>query len=332
MPITPSTFRPPLLLSEGHLQTILPTLLRRVTGVNYRRQRIATPDDDFLDLDWSTIGSNRLVILQHGLEGNTSRPYILGMVRAFNAAGWDALAWNFRGCSGQLNRQLRFYHSGATDDLHTVIAHAVAQQSYKQIGLVGFSLGGNVTLKYLGEQGGNTFPELVGAVTFSVPCDLAGSAARLAEPANRIYMKRFIDSLRSKVRQKMQAMPGMIEDHGIDRMRTFAEFDDRYTAPLHGFRDAEEYWSRCSSRQFIPCIHLPTLLVNAANDPFLSPSCFPVPEATASNTVTLEAPSSGGHVGFMGLRRTYWSERRAVSFLGELLLQPPTRAPFVTPC
>ncbi|KXK54057.1 MAG: alpha/beta fold hydrolase [Chlorobi bacterium] len=318
MPILPSTFRPPFLLSEGHLQTILPTLLRRVAGVRYRRQRIATPDDDFLDLDWSEVGARRLVIVQHGLEGNSSRPYVLGMVRAFNAAGWDALAWNFRGCSGQLNSQLRFYHSGATDDLHTVIAHVVAAESYHQIGLVGFSLGGNVTLKYLGEQGKNAFAEIVGAATFSVPCDLAGSAARLAEPANRIYMKRFIDSLRQKVLQKMKAMPGKLEDHGLRQMRTFAEFDDRYTAPLHGFRDADEYWSRCSSRQFIPQIQLPTLLVNAANDPFLSSSCFPIPEATASTFVSLEVPESGGHVGFMGLGRTYWSERRAVEFLGSL--------------
>lgn len=318
MPILPSTFCPPFFLREGHLQTILPTLLRRVTGVSYCRQRISTSDDDFLDLDWSTIGANRVVILQHGLEGNSARPYILGMVRALNAAGWDALAWNFRGCSGQINRQLRFYHSGATDDLHTVIAHVVAQQHYQQIALVGFSLGGNVTLKYLGEQGGMTFPEIVGAVTFSVPCDLAGSAARLAEPANRIYMKRFIDSLRGKVRQKMQALPGMLNDYGLDQMRTFVEFDDRYTAPLHGFRDAEDYWNRCSSRQFIPHIQLPTLLVNAANDPFLSDSCFPVPEAKASTVVTLEVPASGGHVGFMSLQRTYWSEHRTVEFLGKL--------------
>ncbi|MBC8144157.1 MAG: alpha/beta fold hydrolase, partial [bacterium] len=145
MPLISSTFAPPAFLRSGHLQTILPTLVGRVLDVSYVRERITTPDDDFLDLDWSRIGAKHLVILSHGLEGNTSRTYMRGMVRAVNGAGWDALAWNYRGCSGEMNRRLRSYHSGASDDLEVVIDYVARSHSYDSIALIGFSLGGNIT-------------------------------------------------------------------------------------------------------------------------------------------------------------------------------------------
>jgi len=318
--ISPSTYRPPLLLRGGHIQTILPTLLRHDIPLRYMRERIGTSDEDFLDLDWSRVGARRLGIISHGLEGSSDRWYMRGMARALNDAGWDALPWNFRGCGGEANRTLRFYHSGATDDLGTVIDHALGSGLYDQVALIGFSLGGNITLKYLGEKGRDLDPRIIAGVAFSVPCDLRSSAGALARPANGIYMRRFLRTLGQKVRAKKIAMPGLIDDAGVGRLRTFREFDDRYTAPLHGFRDAEDYWARCSSRPYMPSIAVPALLVNALNDPFLAPDCFPVEEARASRFLYLETPDSGGHVGFMGERGAgrYWMERRAIEFLDGL--------------
>lgn len=313
--VEPSTYRSPRYLFTGHLQTILPALFRCVAGrLGPEVERLATPDDDFVDLDWFRQGSGRLVLLSHGLEGSSRAPYIRGMAAAFFAAGWDVLAWNFRGCSGELNRAARFYHSGDTGDLTHVIAHA--HHPYARLALVGFSLGGNVTLKYLGENDRLVHPKVRSAVAFSVPCDLAASARRLDEPANRFYTRRFLRSLRRKVLQKAGQMPGVIDPAGVENIRSFRQFDDRYTAPLHGFRDADDYWRRSSSRQFLPGIRLPTLLVSAVNDPFLPPECFPVEEARRNPRLFLEMPATGGHVGFLSAGEAYWSEIRAVEFCG----------------
>lgn len=319
MPILASSFSPPRYLRGGHLQTILPSMLRRVDGVEYERERITTPDGDFLDLDWLQAGSRRLVVISHGLEGNTSRAYVRGMAKAVVRAGFDALAWNYRGCSGEPNRMLRSYHSGASDDLAVVIAYAGSLDRYDTITLVGFSLGGNITLKYLGETGDHAHPLVRAAVAFSVPCDLASSAHRLAERANAIYMRRFMTTLRQKMLAKASLMPASISLDGIDRVRTFLEFDDRYTAPIHGYFDGPDYWKRASSRPLIDGIRRPTLLVNALDDPFLTPECFPFEEAERSQWFSFEAPRHGGHVGFMEGYRSYWSERRAIEFLSDSL-------------
>ena len=174
MPIVPSSYRAPFGFGNGHIQTIY-AHFRQVRGVSYKRERIQTPDGDFLDLDWSAKGARRLAILSHGLEGSTERHYVLGMIRALNRRGWDALAWNYRGCSGEPNRLLRWYHSGDTGDLRAVIEHA-AGHNYEEIAIIGFSLGGNVTLKYLGERAGSTHPLVKKGVAFSVPCDLTPSS------------------------------------------------------------------------------------------------------------------------------------------------------------
>jgi uncharacterized protein len=315
MPLLDSTFSPPPYLRGGHLQTILPSVLRRVPDVEYERERITTPDGDFLDLDWSRAGHRRLVVISHGLEGSSSRAYVRGMVRAVGRAGYDALAWNYRGCSGEPNRMLRSYHSGASDDLAVVLDHVATLAEHDEVALIGFSLGGNITLKYLGETGDAAHPLVRAGVTFSVPCDLASSAHRLAERANAIYMRRFMTTLRAKMRAKASLLPATITLDGIDDVRTFLEFDDRYTAPIHGYRDGPDYWERASSRPLIPGIRRPTLLVNALDDPFLTPECFPFEEARASEYFHFEAPAHGGHVGFMEGFGSYWSERRAVEFL-----------------
>jgi hypothetical protein len=317
--ICPSTYLAPPFFSNGHIQTVFPALFRKVTGVHYQRERIITPDDDFLDLDWAKVGSHRMAILSHGLEGSTERNYIRGMIKALHKRGWDALAWNYRGCSGEPNKKLYSYHSGATEDLHTIISHVMAQNTYSEMVLIGFSLGGNITLKYLGERGHQVNSLIKKAVAFSVPCDLRSSAMIMAQPSRRIYMKSFLRTLRKKIQIKMQMMPGQICDDGYRRIKTFKQFDDRYTAPIHGFKDAEDYWEKASSKQFLRHIRIPTLLVNAKDDPFLAGPCFPIEEAEANPNFFLEIPESGGHLGFITFNNDgeYWPESRAMSFMND---------------
>ncbi|MGD9007739.1 MAG: alpha/beta hydrolase [Desulfobacteraceae bacterium] len=312
-----SSYQPPIYLRNGHLQTIYPSLFRRVNAVPCQRERIDTHDGDFLDLDWSRVGGRDLGIISHGLEGNSQRHYVIGMARMLNRNGWDALAWNYRSCSGQINRRLRFYHNGAIDDLHAVVQHAQKSRAYRSVVLIGFSLGGNLTLVYLGDRGADISHGIAGAVVFSVPCDLAASAHELARIKCRLYMRLFLSSLHQKIQAKMQIMPGRIDDNDFHRIKNFKDYDDRYTAPLHGFKSAEDYWEKCSSLAFIPRVRVPALIVNALDDPFLAGDCYPRRAAAESNHVFLETPVSGGHVGFIQFNHenVYWSETRVLYFI-----------------
>jgi uncharacterized protein len=307
-------YHPPSLLFNGHVETIYPSLLRRVHTQPYRRERIYTPDDDFLDIDWLKQQSKKLVILSHGLEGNASRSYVRGMAKAFFEIGFDVLAWNYRGCAEEMNRQVRFYHSGATDDLDVVVHHA--ERFYDELFLVGFSLGGNLTLKYLGERGSHLSAKLKRSVVFSVPMDLYTSCLRISSPDNWIYSRRFLRSLKNKVRTKARIMPEINID-GIDKIDNLQAFDDRYTAPLHGFRDAVHYYQESSAIRYVDNIAIPTLIVNAKNDPFLSPECSPVKLLAGHSCVKLETPARGGHVGFTLFNKfgLYWSELKALEFI-----------------
>ncbi len=315
MPSIASTFSPPFILRNGHVQTILGAILPRRHLPPCEGERLELPDGDFLDLDWMRAGHRRLAILSHGLEGNSKNSDIRGLAAAMNASGWDALAWNFRGCSGEENRLARFYHSGETLDLAAVIAHAA--ERYEDLALVGFSLGGNMTLKYLGE--GPAHPAIRAAVAVSVPIDLASSAQALdRQRGNRIYLGRFMKSLISKVEAKAIRFPAEIDLSGIRSIRSFAEFDDRYTARIHGFRDAEDYWAQSSARQFLPDIRVPTLLLNALDDPFLTPESFPIPEAEKNPQLFLECPAHGGHLGFVDAHG-FWIGRRIPEFLARFV-------------
>ena len=335
--IAPSSYEPPTRLWNGHLQTIIPSLFRKVT-VPYVRERIDTPDDDFLDLDWalcsdeSVAMSGRqliahhsslitsLVILSHGLEGSSASTYLAGMVRHLTRSGFDCLAWHYRSCSGELNRQQRFYHIGDTADLHHVIQH-VRSKGYQTFYLLGFSAGGSVTLKYLGEQGNQLDPTIKRAVTFSVPLDLIGATKRLEQWDSLVYNYRFNRTLKRKVLQKAALMPGVFETEAVSKARSVREFDALFTAPMNGFRDVTDYYTQSSSLQFVPNISIPTLIVNAKNDPFLSPECFPEALARELPNVWMEFPEEGGHCGFVSKTSgingdgPYWSEERAVSFL-----------------
>ncbi|PHQ24145.1 alpha/beta hydrolase [Marinobacter guineae] len=303
-------------MRNGHVQSVWPTLFRRVPMVNPETEILPTPDNDELHLDWYRQGSSRLAIVSHGLEGHSRRPYVLGLTRALLREGWDVLAWNFRSCGGVMNHQPRFYHSGATEDLSLVVNRGLAD-TYETLFMSGFSMGGNLTLLYLGEQGEQVDSRICGAVAYSVPCDLAGSADMLALPSRKIYMQRFLRDLKVKMQEKAEKFPELIDVSGFDSIRSFHEFDNHYTAPLHGFRDAQDYWARCSALGRLKDIRVPALMVNAADDPFLSPECFPESRRVLGAHVGLEVPRWGGHVGFVEHARDgfYWSERRALAFL-----------------
>ncbi|NOT73836.1 MAG: alpha/beta fold hydrolase [Cyclobacteriaceae bacterium] len=304
-----SPYSPPSILFNRHIETIYPSVARKVTLQNPERERITTPDDDFLDLDWFRSGSNRCVIISHGLEGNSSRAYVTGMAKAFLSNGYDVLAWNFRGCSGEINKQLRFYHSGATDDLGTVVNHV--SKFYNEVFLIGFSLGGNVTLKYLGESKVNSAVKR--SATFSVPIDLHKSCLEISKPHNWIYSERFLRNLKAKVRAKA-AVRKDLDTSMLNKVQNLKEFDDHFTGPLHGFTDAIDYYTQCSSIHFLKNIQVPTLMVNSLNDPFLSEECFPKENF---QNLKCEFPDRGGHVGFALFNQNglYWSELRALSFI-----------------
>lgn len=306
------SYSPPKLLFNRHLETIYPSLFRKVNSVIYKRERIITQDDDFLDLDWLKQNSSKLVIISHGLEGNSTRAYIKGMAKAFYNQGYDTLAWNYRGCSEELNKQLRFYHSGATDDLDLVINHS--SKNYDEVYLIGFSLGGNLTLKYLGEKSQLTNTKIKRAVTFSVPMDLHTSCLQISKPYNWIYANRFLKSLKLKIRSKAAIMQG-ISLTGIDQIKTLMDFDEQYTAPIHGFDGALDYYHKSSSVHFLSRIKIPTLIVSAQNDPFLSAECFP--DLGGHSHILFERPTHGGHVGFSRFDKSglYWSELRALEFI-----------------
>ncbi len=320
MPIVSnSTYKAPLFFRNCHVQTVFPSIFRKVEGVVYQRERISTPDEDFLDLDWSKVDSRRLGIVLHGLEGDSGRSYIKGMVKALNRIGWDALALNFRGCSEEPNKRSRMYHSGETTDIDLVIKTAMSLGRYDTIALIGFSLGGNVILKYLGESGKHIPPQIKAAVTISVPCDLEACSDKLEQVSNRGYSLRFLKMLRKKLLRKSEIYPDAIDVSALKQVKTLREFDESFTAPLHGFRNAQDYYRRSSSRQFLRNISIPTLLISSLDDPFLAPQCFPYQIAKDHDFLFLEAPFHGGHVGFVSFNQNgeYWSENRATQFIAE---------------
>lgn len=314
-----SSYKPHFVFRNNHINTIAPNILRRVQGISYKRERINTPDNDFLDIDFSCVQSNAIAIILHGLEGNSNRVYIKGVVKAVNRANWDAVALNLRGCSDEPNNLFSSYHSGKTDDLDLIINHLIHNYNYSQIFLIGFSLGGNITLKYIGEMSDKISPKVKAAVAISTPCNLKDTSLQLSKASNFIYLKRFIRSLRQKAIQKVKKHPeSNISIGDLKKVRDFYDIDDLYTAPAHGFIDAEDYWEKCSCLQFIPRIKIPALLISAQDDPFLPDSCYPYEEAQKSNYFYLEVPKYGGHVGFtsgINFKGEFWHESRIVEFI-----------------
>lgn len=313
-----SSYQPQFIFKNKHFNTVYRTLFAAFE-TQYERKRIETSDGDFLDLDFSKVNSSKIVIIIHGLEGSSDSKYVQSLSQVLNENNYDALALNLRGCSGGPNRLLSSYHSGKTDDLEGVISYLETQFFYEEIAIVGYSLGGNMTLKYLGEKGNQISKKVKSTVTISVPCDLKGCSESLSKFWNTLYMQQFLITLKEKALLKLNAFPdSFLHKEKIQKIKNFYDFDNLYTAPAHGFKNAFDYWEKCSSRQFIPQIKIPTLLLTAQDDPFLSASCFPITEAKENKYFSLEITKYGGHVGFndnFSKPKSFWLENRILEFL-----------------
>lgn len=296
-------------LPDGHTQTLWAALCRRVPPVVARRERIELPDGDFVDLAHLGADAAPAVLVLHGLEGDLQSPYARALMHAIAARGWHGVLLHFRGCSGEPNRLPRHYHSGDTGDLAHVLA--LLRRRAPALAVVGYSLGGNVLLKYLGERGADA--DVAAACAVSVPFDLALAADTLNRGFARIYQRRLVTSLQAKARRKFARIAAPIELTELARWRDFRSFDERVTAPLHGFASADDYYARSSSRPFLRDIAVPTLIVHAEDDPFLDPRGIPsAPELGAP--VMLELVERGGHVGFVATEDG-WLERRITDFV-----------------
>jgi len=315
MPIVTSTYRAPFFFRSGFVSTVYSGLVRRVK-LDQKRERITLSDNDFLDLDWSYANekTNKVIVLLHGLEGNGQRPYMVGPAKLFNEQNVDAVCVNFRGCSGEHNLKYRSYHSGATEDLVDIVNHLINTKHYSEIYFHGISLGANMILKYLGERD-NVPTEIKGVVAVSVPCDLNGSSIELHSFKNILYHENFKRYLVNRLKIKQSQHTDNLSIKSIKSIKTLRDFDNIYTSKAHGFQDADDYYKQCSSLQFLSNIKVPTLIINALNDSFLSPECFPIKQAKENNNLHLEMPNHGGHVGFIKLNGYYYNETRAVDFL-----------------
>jgi len=293
-------FRPPFWQFNGHMQTIYPSLFRKVK-VHYTRERITLPDGDFLTLDWVKNNSRKLVIVTHGLEGDSGRHYVTGMIRKFTENGYDGLGWNCRSCGGEINLLPRFYHHGDAEDLRYVVQYAIDKNKYEEVVLVGFSMGGSLTLRLAAEKPDLLPKEVKKVVTASVPLDLPTSVIELNKPGKRFYMERFLKKLGKKIEIKSSMFPNhpILNVEGYSKIKNFDEFDTRYTAPLHGYVDAKDFYAKASVKPILKNIRIPALIVQSANDPFLSPPCLNLGDAESNSNLKLVILKEGGHVGFM---------------------------------
>jgi uncharacterized protein len=323
VPLLESSFSPPVYLRSGHLQTLCGRLIQESPEPSYARERLSTPDGDFVDLDWLRCGASKVALLCHGLEGSSQSGYLKRMSLALFEHKWDVVALNYRGCGGEPNRLVRSYHSGFTDDVHLVVKTLLeGKQPYEKISLIGFSIGGNIVLKYLGESGNSLLHKIHSAVAFSVPCDLAESATVMERITRRLYLKQFLSIFDKKLLEKRALFP---KDECLvpsRKIKNFFDYDTLFTAPLHGFSSAKEYWEAASSRRVLSSISCRTLLVNALDDPFYGPKSIPTEEAKNHSTLFLETPKNGGHVGFVtpdSLKnwRAWWPLQRTMSFIME---------------
>jgi predicted alpha/beta-fold hydrolase len=315
MPIISSTYHPPFIFRNGFLSTVYSGLVRKIKNFNQERERITLSDGDFLDLDWSFSEekTKKLIILLHGLEGNAQRSYITGTAKLFIDNGIDAVCVNFRGCSGELNLKYRSYHSGATDDLEDVINHIISTKHYSEICIKGVSLGGNLALKYLGERS-IISKQIKAVIGVSVPCSLLGSAKELHRFKNILFHDRFKKYLVNRLKLKQKQFTDILSIEEIKSIKTLTDFDEVYTSKAHGFIDALDYYKKSSCLQFLSNIKTPTLIINALNDSFLSPECYPIKEAKNNANLYLEMPKYGGHVGFYDKKNIYYNEQRALEF------------------
>lgn len=324
----PSPFIPATGLANAVAQTVYPLLARTAPSVPIRRERWATGDGDFLDVDLVLPRVGRaargFVIVIHGLEGSTRSGYVLGTLDLARERGLAGIAMNLRSCSGAETLTPRFYHAGATHDLRCVARQASAYFPALPGAAIGFSLGANMMLNWLSEEGRDAPESIVGAVAVSCPFDLKRCAEHLDLTRNFWLRGHFLSTLRRKGVEMARRFPDLLREDEIAAARTFREFDGAFTARLHGFRDAEDYWRRTSSARFLRNIRRPTLIVSALDDPIVPPDCIPREAAAENPHLRLEVTERGGHVGFVaGSARAprYWAEERALDFIEDLLPQ-----------
>lgn len=324
-------FRPAWWLPGRHAQTIGARALRTRRGVAFRRERIELPDGDFVDLDWPSVRGARLpydaplVVVLHGLEGSARSKYAIQAYRELAYLGIAAVGLNFRSCSGEPNRQARMYHSGDTADLRYVLERLAADRTDRPMGAIGFSLGGNVLVKYLGESAG--LPSAIrAAVAVSVPLDLAAGADVIERGVARLYRRYLVRKLLRKVRAKAETLSGHVDVARLLRARTFREFDDAGTAPLHGFRDAADYYARSSGLGYLDAIRVPVLLIASRDDPFLPAAILDeVSRVLRGRSVEARFTARGGHVGFVAgpmWAPVFWAERTGARWLATRLTMP----------
>ncbi len=313
-------YRPPWWYRGRHLQTLWGPLMRRGRQPQLRRERVETPDGDFVDLDWLA-GRDRgapLVIILHGLEGSSRSHYATGLLRELEQVGWRGLVVNFRSCGGEVNRSRRMYHSGDTEDLEFIINRLTGREPNLRLGLIGVSLGGNVALKWLAEHGDEAPAQVAGAVAISTPFNLAACASALDRGLNRtLYTVNFLSTMKIKLDKKAKLYEGVLNLVAARKAKTFAEYDRLVTAPLGGFASERDYWARASSGPLLPQIRRPTLLINALNDPFVPATALPRAAIGKSRWLEAAFVPEGGHAGFLQGRsgNRSWAEAQAITFL-----------------
>ena len=326
MPILPSDFNPSLPFKNAHLSTVYRALYLK-DKATYERKRVTTWDNDFIDLDFSFQNSNTLVLLVHGLEGNSNSNYIVRTSNYLNDASFDTVCMNLRGCSGEDNLRVETYHSGKTDDIDFVVKHLASNYDYDNIVLCGFSLGGNLVLKYLGEY--QDIPETVkGGIGVSVPIDLTTSQLEMLKPKNKVYMVDFMKTLKKKVLQKSEKHESYTVDKELlSKATKFHHIESLYTVPVFGFESPEDYYQKSSAKPYLKNIKHNTLLISAKDDTFLSESCYPYKEAEASENFYLITPEFGGHVGFLSAFKSKndWMENQIMKFIQQQLNIAPKK-------
>ena len=292
-------FRAPWWLANPHLQTIYGSLVAARPAIHYRRERWETPDGDFVDADQVDGAPDRpWVVLFHGLEGSSASPYARTLMQRVAERGWRGTVVNFRGCSGEPNRLLRAYHSGDSAEVDWILRRLLPLANGAPLHVAGVSLGGNALLKWLGERGDEAAGLVASAAAVSAPLDLMAAGEALGRGFPILYAKHFLATLKARAAAKHARFPGAFDLERMRRSRTLREFDDVVTAPLHGYRDTDDYWTRASSKPLLARIRVPTLVVNARDDPFLPEAALPA-SGEVSAAVTIEFPSRGGHVGFV---------------------------------
>lgn len=320
MPYLAADYQPPFIFRNNHINTISAAIWRKKKNLDYHRKRFTLTDGDFIDLDFVYSGSDKIVVLMHGLEGSSDRAYVRGMAKICAQNHFDVLAFNFRGCSGEQNLTPKGYHMAATEDLEEVIHFLQEEQKYTAIYLVGFSLGGSVVLRFLSIVKNNAaYHQVRGGVAFSVPLHLVAANKAIDRWENVLYRIRFLTSLRKKIKRIQRQFPS-IALFPSKWAYNFTFFDNLYTGPVHGFKNALDYWEQAAAINIIDEIELPCLLVNAADDSFLSEYCFPEDLSRKKKNFYFCQPKWGGHVGFMPTDQQgfLWNEHLALHFLKEI--------------